>query len=256
MSLRLCYSDGMSARWACVVALSLATGCVGSGEVETTISGEIVGLDDRPLGPGLAIFELGEVHEGRWNYGTIISETGRWTTPDLGEGGTFGIHLFHDEYSYLPAEVTIDEHQQVVMTSLQIAWGDWLDRTGEPTWPNQPDDATIVRMPGDDNAGDNPILHSVTMEYLDDELMRITAEVSDPDGDLSRMILGHDTASGGGFAFNPPTPPEGGNFPDGTYTVTVSIDERHVPGETPFLFVVSDNLCNNSPILELTMPAR
>jgi hypothetical protein len=31
---------------------------------------------------------------------------------------------------------------------------------------------------------------------------------------------------------------------------------KHQPGSSVWYFVVSDNLCNNSPILTLTMPPR
>jgi len=246
----------MHLRVICVIGSIAAAGCVGSGDVPTQLSGQIVGIDDRPLGPGLVLLEKGPVHEGAYERGALIVDQGRWTA-ELSSGGTWGIHLFHDDYTYLPAEVTIDENQQVVLTSTNVAWGNWMDLTGQPTWPDQPADSTLVRMPFDDNFDDNPVIESISMEYVDAELMRVTVEVSDPDDDLSRMILAYDSATGGGHALNPPGPPDGlGNFPNGTYQTTVFLDERHRSGETLWHFIVSDNLCNNSPITRVAMPPR
>ena len=53
---------------------------------------------------------------------------------------------------------------------------------------SHPEDAALTRLPFDDNLADNPIIHSIAMEYPDSETMLITLDVSDPTGDLSRMI--------------------------------------------------------------------
>ena len=239
-----------------LAALISATGCVGSGAVSNQLSGHIVGESERPIGPGLVMIERGKVHEGAYELGTLIGPDGRFTT-QLPSGGTWGIHLFHDVYQYLPMEITVDDHQQVVLTNMMVAWGVWLDLTGLPTWPDQPADATLIRMPWDDNVNDNPTLSNIEMKYASDSLMEITADVDDPDGDLSRMILAHDPATGAGYAMNPPAPPDDqGNYPSGTYSLKVFLDERHRPGESKWYFVVSDNLCNNTPIIEVTMPPR
>lgn len=242
------------------VVAAVSTGCVGSGDFSASVSGQIVGDDERPLGPGLVLIEKGRVHEGSYQTGALIDTNGRFTT-DLSDGGPWGLHLFHDDYTYLPLEITIENHQQVAVTSMQVAWGTWLDLTGEPTWPDQPADARMIRMPWDDNFDDNPVLSSVTMSYTragcpDGAVcMEITAEVTDPDDDLSRMILAYDPTTGSGFALNPPAPPDAqGNYPNGTYTITVVVDEQHVPGTSEWYFVVSDNLCNNSPIQTYVMP--
>ncbi len=239
------------------VALGATAGCVGSGDVPTQVSGQIVGIDERPLGPGLVVIEQGEIHEGFYKHGAVIDENGRWTS-ELSGGGTWGLHLFHDEYVYIPVEITIEDNQQVELTNIQIVWGDWMDRTGLPTWPDQPSNPSLMRMPYDDNFDDNPVLESVSMQYLDDELMEITIDAFDPDGDLSRMILAFDSATGGGLALtDAPGPPDGlGNYPNGTYRTTVFVDERDQPGETLWHFIVVDNNCNNSPIVKLVMPPR
>lgn len=243
-------------RTAWLAVAAVAAGCVGSGEVTPAVSGAIVGVDEQPLGPGLVMIERGKIHEGAYQYGADIGLDGRFTV-DLAEGGIWGIHLFHDDYTYLPIEIEIGEHQQVVLTSMDVAWGNWLDQTGEPTWPDQPSDATLIRMPWDDNFDDNPVIDDIAMSYLDDDIMEITMDVRDPDGDLSRMVLASDTVTGAGFALNPPSPPDSlGNYPDGIYKVTVFLDDRHEPGVTEWRFILSDNLCNNSPILTRTMPPR
>ncbi len=248
----------MARTTSCVVAFAAAlAGCVGSGDVPTQISGQIVGDDGSPIGPGLVLIERGKVHQGSYETGALIGPDGRFTAP-LGSGGTWGIHLFYNEtYTYLPLEVTIADHQQIVLLSSQISWGIWMDLTGQPTWPDQPSDSTLVRMPFDDNLNDNPVLKNVTMSYRGAELMDITAEVNDPNGDLSRMILVYDPTTRNGFAMSPPSPPDArGNYPNGIYTLTVFVDEAHVPGESPWHFIVSDNLCNNTPVQIYTMPAR
>jgi len=246
----------MMARIAAVVVALALGGCVGSGELPASVSGQIVGDDERPIGPGLVLVEKGMVHQGTYQTGALIGEDGRFTA-ELSEGGTWGLHLFYNEtYTYLPLEITIEDHQQVVLLSTQINWGTWMEITGEPTWPDQPSDATLVRMPADDNLADNPVMKSITMEYRG-ELMDITIEVDDPDSDLSRMILAYDPTTKNGFALSPPGPPDArGNYPNGTYTLTVFVDEAHIPGVSQWYFIVSDNLCNNNPIQIVTMPAR
>ena len=230
-----------------------ASGCVGDGEVPTQLSGLIVGTDERPLGPGLVLMEKGPVHAGAYQLGSLIDAKGRFVL-EMPSGGTWGIHLFHDDYNYLPLEITIEDHQQVTLTSLDVAVEVWLDLTGKPAWPDQPTDETLVRLPTDDDEADNPVLEDVRMRW-EGEMLEITADVHDPSHDLSRMILAYDPTTGGGYALNPPSPADDkGNYPEGTYSMKVFRDERHVPGESVWYFVVSDNLCNNTPILTRTIP--
>ena len=236
------------------LALGLESGCVGSGELPATISGQIVGSDDLPLGPGLVLVERGKVHAGTYQGGGLIDSNGKFTVP-LPGGGTWGLHLFHNDYSYLPVEVTIDAHQQAVLTNLMVAWGVWTDQTGQPTWPDQPDDTRLVRMPVDDTKTDNPVLSDIQMTYPNASLMQISVKAFDPNGDLSRMVLVYDAATGGGYALNAPSPPDAkGNFPNGVYTLKVFLDPAHVPGKSLWYFVASDMMCNNSPIIPVAMP--
>ncbi len=237
-----------------VMVAGCAAACAGDGALETLVSGQIVGVDETPIGPGLVLVEKGPVHDGSYQLGGKISRRGRFTI-ELTGGGTWGLHLFHDDYTYLPMEITIEEHQQVVLTSMNVKWGVWMDLTGMPTWPDQPSDARLVRMPPDDNFDDNPVIRDLTMTYVTADIVEITADVYDPDSDLSRLILVHDAETGGGWAMNPPSPPDSaGNYPNGIYTLTVYLDARHQPGTSKWLFVVSDNNCNNSPILERVLP--
>jgi len=243
-----------------LVGLAIAactSACVGSGDLPAQVSGQIVGDDESPIGPGLVLIERGKVHEGSYQTGALIGPDGRWTAK-LSEGGTWGLHLFYNEtYTYLPVEITIDDHQQVVLSSTQVAWGSWMDLTGQPTWPDQPADANLIRMPFDDNLDDNPSIKSVNMAYRGQDLLDITLDVDDPNGDLSRMILAYDPATHNGFALSPPGPPDAqGNYPNGIYTLTVFVEDVHVPGQSKWYFIVSDNLCNNSPISVVTMPSR
>lgn len=241
--------------WLAPALLSLITACVGSGELPARISGQIVGADEQGLGPGLILIEAGPVHDGAYILGRAIDESGRFTV-DLPGGGTYGLHLFVDDYQYLPAEIEIADHQQIVLTSPMIAWGVWMDLTGEHSWPTQPDDATLTRMPEDEIVEDNPVLEGVQMAWEGD-VLQITAEVSDPDDDLSRMVLVHDEATGAGYGLNAPAPADDrGNYPQGTWSLTLFADDLHVPGESRLCFVVSDNLCNDTPITCLPLPER
>jgi hypothetical protein len=235
---------------------TLLIGCVGNGELEAQLSGQVVGDDDRPLGPGLVMVERGKVHAGAYEGGALIANTGKFEVP-LPGGGTWGVHLFNDNYSYLPVEVTIDPHQQVALTNMMVNWGVWMDLTGQPRWPDQPDDARLVRLPVDDNKADNPVIQNIQMKYLPGGLFQITADVSDPTHDLSRMILAFDEATGGGYAMNPPGPPNAsGYYPEGSYSLKVFTSAKHVPGKSMWHLVVSDAMCNNTPIQHLPMPPK
>ncbi len=239
-----------------VAALCALAACVGNGELPATLSGQIVGSNDQPLGPGLVLVERGKVHAGTYEGGALIDAEGKFSVP-LPRGGTWGIHLFHNDYSYLPIELTIDAHQQVALTNLMVAWGVWTDQTGQPTWPDQPDDTQLVRMPVDDTKTDNPVLSDIQMTYPNPAMLQISAKVFDPNGDLSRMVLVHDTATGAGYALNPPSAPDAkGRYPNGIYTLKLFLDPAHVPGKSVWYFVVSDNMCNNSPIIPVTMPVQ
>ncbi len=230
--------------------------CVGTGELETSVSGQIVGVDYGPLGPGLLLIERGHVHEGAYQYGAYVDPDGRFTRV-LPTGGVFGLHLFSDDYQYLPLEIEIDDHQQVVLTNPMVAWGVWMDLSGQPTWPTQPSDDRQIRMPWDDMEDDNPVLDDVQITWLDSTILELRAEVWDPDGDLSRMILVLDHSTGNGIALNPPGPPDSrGNYPDGSYASTVTVQPEHVAGESLFSFVVSDNMCNDTDIWEAVLPER
>lgn len=234
---------------------ALVLGCPGSGNIPTRISGQIVGEFQQPLGPGLIMIESGNVHDGAYVQGGEINEQGRFSI-DLEYGaGTYGLHLFVDDYQYVPAEIVIEEHQQIVLTSPMISWGVWMDLTGQHAWPTQPDDATLTRMPTDETLDDNPRLESVSVAW-EGEFLHVVAEVSDPDDDLSRMVLMYDETTGAGYALVPPDgPDERNNYPQGTWEMTIFADEEHEPGSI-MTFVVSDNLCNDTPIVYLHLPER
>ena len=244
-------------------------GCPGSGEIGERVSGHIVGDDNQGLGPGIVMVEKGPVHAGAYTQCTTIDESGRWTV-DLWDGpGTYGLHIFTEwnGYQYLPVEIEVEQDQQIILTNVMIAWGVWMDLSGENSWPTQPDDATLTLMPLDDDQSDNPIMHSVSIEYPASELMEITMEVSDPTDDLSRMQLACNTATGAGLALNPPAPPDDqGNYPQGTYVSSAYLDldcepeedeevgRCDVPGESVWYFIVSDNMCNDTDVRSLVLP--
>lgn len=250
-------------------------GCPGSGDIGERVSGQIVGEDWEGLGPGIVMVERGPVHAGAYRQCTEIDDSGRWSI-ELWDGpGTYGLHLFTEwnGYQYLPVEIEIEEDQQIILTNVMIAWGVWMDLSGENSWPTQPDDAALTLMPPDDDQTDNPIMHSVSFAYSDIEpdLVELTMDVSDPDGDLSRMQLACNPATGAGMAFNEPSPPDDqGHYPDGTYTASTYLDLDcepdpetglgadvcDVPGESEWYFIVSDNMCNDTDVRKLVLPVQ
>ena len=249
-----------TARTARVASLALVLltasllGCPGSGNIPTRLSGQIVGEAEQPLGPRLLMIEAGHVHDGAYILGAHINEYGRFSV-DLPGAGTYGLHLFVDGYQYLPAEIVIEEHQQIVLTSPMIAWGVWMDLTGQHAWPTQPDDATLTRMPTDETVEDNPVLEGITAAWTG-EFLEFTADVSDPDDDLSRMVLMWDETTKAGYALVPPEGPDDrNNYPQGTWEMSIYADELHEPGSM-MRFVVSDNLCNDTPIVYVPLPER
>lgn len=244
----------------------LLCACQGSGDIGERVSGHIVGVDGQGLGPGLVLVERGPVHAGSYVQGTRIDESGRWSV-DLWQGpGTYGLHLFSDwnGYQYLPVEIEVTQDQQITLTNMQVAWGVWSDRTGQSSWPTQPDDTTLTQMPQDEDRSDNPLMHEVSIGYLEDDLVQVVMDVSDPTSDLSRMQLAYNTATGAGMALNPPEPPDSqGNYPQGTYTATAYLDLDceddgvcDVPGQSLWYFIVADNMCNDTDVVPLVLPER
>jgi len=234
----------------------LAMGCVDEGDdLPTRVSGQIVGDDGNSLGPGLVLIERGPVHAGAYETGGLINDKGRFTI-DLNGGDIYGMHLFHSDYQYLPLEIEINDHQQIKLTSMMVSWGVWMDLTGRPTWPDQPSDAELIRMPTDDEKADNPVIDNISVTRSGSDMIAISVTVHDPDKDLSRMVLCYDPATESGFALTPPGPSDNkGNYPDGTYSFEIFLDERHVPGTSKLHFVVSDNMCNNPALETRTIPA-
>ena len=103
-----------SASRALVALAVLLCGCVGSGELTARISGQMVGTNEVAIGPGLVMVEAGPVHDGAYILGGHVDEAGRFSI-DLPGAGTYGLHLFVDDYQYLPAQIEITEHQQIVL---------------------------------------------------------------------------------------------------------------------------------------------
>ncbi len=242
-----------SVRIAAAALLTLAS-CAGTGELPTRISGQIVDEEGRPLGPGLVLIEEGKVHDGAYVGGTLIDGLGRFTA-EVDKVGLYGLHLFRDDYQYLPAQVEVKKHQQILLTSMMIEWGTWMDLSGQPDWPPQPSDPTLIRMPTDHNQADNPELRSFSIEYGNGSLLNLTADVYDPDNDLSIMVLIYDPVTGAGWAMSPPgSPDSNGNYPNGLWESYLLLDEDHVPGESILYVVVSDMLCNDTPIETFVIP--
>lgn len=254
-------------RSALLALLVLLLGCVGTGDLATRLSGQVVGTNEMAIGPGVVMIEIGNVHDGAYCCGGLIDESGRFSIELKPGANRYGIHLFVDGYQYLPAQIDVLEHQQIILTNPMIAWGVWMDLTGQHSWPTQPDDATLTRMPEDETKDDNPVLEDAQITW-DGDLLVLTAEVTDPDGDLSRMVLAWDETTGASYALTAPGPADDrNNYPNGTWTTDffakLELDDDdppdtklHEPGVSQIQFVVSDNMCNDTDILYLTIPER
>ncbi len=233
-------------------------GCSGDdpacdSSLETAVCGWLVGEDDRALDSGLVLVQSGPAHQGSFLGGTAVGDDGRFVAA-LSGGGTWALHVFHDDALALTLEITVAENEQAVVTNDLVVWDRCGEATGLPP-PEQPDDSTTIRVPPDDDSSDDPLIEDVTMSYEDaGELLELAVDARDPDGDLS-WVLAFDPVTGDLFGLNPPGPPDDqGNFPDGEYSLNLLMSPNYEPGNTVLQLVAVDRACNAAAIIEATLP--
>lgn len=227
-----------------VVAALVLSACLDlGGPPRTGVSGRVT------IGPGIVFLEKGHVQQGEFQRFGLIDERGHFQV-DLPSGGPWGVHLYFDDFFYLPLEVQVQEDYITPIQQPDIDWG--TVRSG-PTWGAsgmQPDDQNVLAPIPEDNLADNPALANARVERIAEGRFRATVDIADPDENLSKQELVGNVATGIGVQLNAPSPPENDNFPNGTYQVTLYMtDEEGL--DSPWWFVAADHGCSNSPIQEI-----
>ncbi len=204
------------------LALCLLAAPLGA-EAETVITGLVRTKGGQPL-PGLALLEKGEIHNNRWDRGTLVDASGRFRI-ELAEGGQYGLHVYASGYLYKPTAVKVETGK-----TLEVQ----IELVPEPTRANDP---VIKRV------------EFVSTESVKGK-MRIKMEVSDPNGNLGPQVLAFNAATGRAFAMTPPSWVWSlkSNYPNGVYQLDVD------PSQPPFdrrdwHFTVADHKCYTTDIL-------
>lgn len=227
-----------------VVLCLVAAGCVDlGGPPRTAVSGRVT------IGPGIVFLEKGHVQQGVFQRFGLIDRHGRFEV-DVPSGGPWGVHLYFDDYFYLPLEVEVREDFVTPIQQPDIDWGTVRDG---PTWGAsgmQPDDANVLAPIPDDDLGDNPTLEAARVERLSAGTFRATVDITDPDVNLSKQELLGNVETGVGIQLNAPAPPQDDNFPNGTYSATLYLEDE-AGTEGAWWFVAADHGCSNSPIQEV-----
>jgi len=204
----------------CVVAFGLSL----DANAATIISGTVKNEAGKPLA-GLALLEKGEIHNNKWDRGTLVRADGRFRI-ELPEGGQYGLHVYSSGYIYSPEAVKVETGKTLAVTVVLEA---------EPTRANTPVIKRAGFIPWEERQG------KVTFVKLD---------VADPNGDLGPQILAFNAATGRAYAMDPPTRVRDlkSNFPNGVYQLEV--DTSKVPiNPRDWHFVVADHGCNTTDIL-------
>jgi len=247
-----------------VAAALLASGCLDLGDQpHPGISGRVL-LEPGLSGAGLVFFEQGHVHEGEFKFFTLMDDNGHFEI-DLprGSGGPWGVHLYFDDYFYLPLEVEVAEDFVTPIDQPDIEWG---TVRGGSTWGSsgrQPDDSNLLGMIADDSLADNPTLDSPVVQRVAPGTFRASVEISDPDWGncfdaegnsravcLSNQELLGNAATGIGIQLNGPPGTVDKNYPNGQYEATLYVDDDVGLG-TDWWFVAADNGCSNSPVTKV-----
>jgi cytochrome c5 len=184
---------------------------------DTLISGTVSAAEGGSL-DGLVLIEKGRLYGKNFRYGGLI-EKGTFSVQVDG-GGSYGLHLYATGYIYFPLGIRVDEGK---------------DNHGSYKLPPNP----ALEMA--------PVIESIRFETSENGTM-ITAEVTDPNHDLSHQVLAFNAVTGEGFRMDPPglILPFTKKYPEGTYTLDYS--NRNSINSRNWYFVAADNKCYNSPV--------
>jgi hypothetical protein len=203
-----------------LIALALPIGA----DAATVITGIVRTQSGQPLS-GLALLENGEIHNNRWDRGTLVDPSGRFRI-ELAEGGQYGLHVYSSGYIYKPNAVKVETDKTLEVEVVLVP---------EPTRANDP---VIKRV------------EFVASEARKGKTTIIKMEVSDPNGDLGPQVLAFNAATGRAFAMAPPRRVWSlkSNYPDGVYQLDVDVS-RGPTDPRDWHFVVADHKCNTTDIL-------
>ncbi len=204
----------------CVVTFGLSL----DANAATMISGTVKNEAGKPLA-GLALLEKGEIHNNKWDRGTLVRADGRFRI-ELPEGGQYGLHVYSSGYIYSPEAVKVETGKTLEVTVVLEP---------EPTRANTP----VIKR-----AGFNP------WEERQGKVTFVKLDVADPNGDLGPQVLALNAATGRAYAMDPPKRVRDlkSNFPNGVYQLEVDTSKAPInPRE--WHFVVADHGCNTTDIL-------
>lgn len=242
-----------------------AAGCVDlGGDPHPGISGRVL-LEPGLVSAGLVFFEKGHVHEGEFKYFALMDDNGHFEI-DLprGSGGPWGVHLYFDDYFYLPLEVEVSEDFVTPIDQPDISWGTMRQGSSWSASGRQPDDGNLLGMIPDDVATDNPVLTNPTVRRVGAGLFEANVDIADPDWSpgfvgcfdeagisravcLSNQELLGNAATGIGIQLNGEAPAIDKNYPNGHYTAMLYVDDDVALG-SDWWFVAADIGCSNSPV--------
>src|SRR5437870_6508393 len=106
-----------------LMALMLPPGA----DAVTAITGMVRSQSGQPL-PGLVLLEKGEIHNSRWDRGTLVDASGRFRI-ELAEGGQYGVHAYSSGYIYKPNAVRVESDKTLNVEVVLVP---------EPTRANDP----------------------------------------------------------------------------------------------------------------------
>lgn len=197
----------------------------------TVIAGTVRSKDGKPLG-GLALLEKGEMHNNKWDRGTLVGPDGRFRI-ELSEGGQYGLHVYSSGYIYSPNAVQVETGKTLEVAVVLVP---------EPTRANDPEMKQVGFFPSEARQG------KVTFVKLD---------VADPNGDLGPQVLAFNAATGRAYAMDPPRWVWSlkSNFPQGVYKLEVDTSRTPI-NPRDWHFVVSDHKCNTTDILSFPHEAK
>lgn len=230
-------------RRAAVLGLALCTSpaCIDLGSTPATqVAGRL------SVGPGIVFMEKGIVHNGTFARAGLIDQEGRFSI-ELPSGGPWGIHTYVDRYIYLPLQLEIVENQVNWVRQEMVDWTYLCDSSGVCDWVPQSSSSDILTPAVDVDPSDNPVITNPMVEDRGGGYYAVTAEVTDPTDDLGPQVLVSPGGTEIGAQLNPPGPVVDNRYPQGTYRATLFVEDLD-PG-APWLFMVADNGCSNTPVV-------
>ncbi|HZY31236.1 MAG TPA: carboxypeptidase-like regulatory domain-containing protein [Candidatus Methylomirabilis sp.] len=190
----------------------------------TVIAGTVRSKDGKPLA-GLALLEKGEMHNNKWDRGTLVDANGQFRI-EVSEGGQYGLHVYSSGYLYAPNAVKVEFGKTLEVSIVLVP---------EPTRANDPIINRVRFFPWEARQGRGTL---------------VKLDVEDPNGDLGPQVLAFNAATGRAYAMDPPRRVWGlkSNFPNGVYQLQVDTPKAPI-NPRDWHFVVADHKCNTTDIL-------